>query len=366
MKKLLTIALLTLPYLGFAQSIVSNTHIDGNHIVVTDKQICRSFTDTKVLAVGLSAGKGQASDKYTYFLDLKITSSEKIVMERGAEMTLWLKGGETVKLSAVDNSDAGLVRDIHSVNGFVTHDYSAYPMFVVTESQIEAIATKGVEQILCNTTPDSYSKEFKKDKIGKAIAERWSLLKKTLFPQQRTNKVTNNTDKPTFFPKLFGFNKSVSFGIIGARLESFDYGAIGFNVTAFGVYADFMGWPRKHENDVRVDKWKDHSVWAAHIGYQIPFHYYNGSSIRLIPMAGYSSIKEGITDGGDWDVNQGGIHNSFRVTEQKGGFDYGAALVFQNTDKKIGAYTFSLGATKHAVWLGLGWEFNFKKYSVTN
>ena len=108
MKKLLTIALLTLPYLGFAQSIVSNTHIDGNHIVVTDKQICRSFTDTKVLAVGLSAGKGQASDKYTYFLDLKITSSEKIVMERGAEMTLWLKGGETVKLSAVDNSDAGL------------------------------------------------------------------------------------------------------------------------------------------------------------------------------------------------------------------------------------------------------------------
>ena len=99
MKKLLTIALLALPYLGFAQSIVSNTHIEGNHIVVTDKQICRSFTDTKVLAVGLSAGKGQESGKYTYFLDLKITSSEKIVMERGAEMTLWLKGGEVLKLS---------------------------------------------------------------------------------------------------------------------------------------------------------------------------------------------------------------------------------------------------------------------------
>lgn len=366
MKRLLLIVLLALPLMGFAQSITINQHKDGTHIVSTDMQICRSFADKMVLSVGMFAGKDDTVDRCSYFLDLKITSSEKIYIERGATLTLWLKGGDVIRLSAVDDNDNGMVRDIHVINGFVTHDYSAYPTFPVTESQLNDIVSKGVEQIQCNTQPEAYVKEFKKDKIGKAIGERWNLLQKTLFPNAKTTsspkaKAVIDSDKPTFFPKLFGLNKSVSFGILGAGMDSFDYGAIGFNATVFGVYVDFMGWPRKHANSVEVEQWKDHSVWATHIGYQIPFHYYKGGSIRLVPMVGYASIKEGITDGSDWDVSQGGINNKFRVTEQKGGFDYGAALVFQNTDPKIGAYNLSLGATKHTIWLGLAWEFQFSK-----
>ena len=180
MKQLLLTALLALPTMGFAQSITINQHKDGMHIVSTDMQICRSFTDKMVLSVGLFAGKEDTADKYSYFLDLKITSSGKIYIERGATLTLWLKGGQVIKLSAVDGNDNGMVRDIHVVNGFVTHDFSAYPTFALTESQIEDIVSKGVEKIQCNTQPEAYVKDFKKDKIGKAIGERWSLLKKSL------------------------------------------------------------------------------------------------------------------------------------------------------------------------------------------
>ena len=169
------------------------------------------------------------------------------------------------------------------------------------------------------------------------------------------------SDKHKYFPKLFKLNESFSIGIQGAGLEHMDYGAMGLNATFYGFYLDYMWWPRKHDNDVRVDKWQDHSVWGSHVGYQIPFFQYAGSSIRLIPMVGYTSIKEGITDGEDWSVGESGIVNKFHVTEEKGGFDYGAALVFQNSDSNIGAYDFSIGVTRHTLWVGLAWEFQIWK-----
>lgn len=168
-------------------------------------------------------------------------------------------------------------------------------------------------------------------------------------------------DKHKYFPKLFKLNESFSIGILGAGLEHMNYGAMGINATFYGAYVDYMWWPRKHDNDVRIDQWKDHSVWATHVGYQIPFFQYTGSSIRLIPMVGYTSIKEGITDGEDWGVGENGIVNKFHVTEEKGGFDYGAALVFQNSDSNIGAYDFSIGVTRHTLWVGLAWEFQIWK-----
>lgn len=168
-------------------------------------------------------------------------------------------------------------------------------------------------------------------------------------------------DKPKLFPKLFGLNKSISVGLIGGGMETFDYGVIGLSTTIYGFYADFMGWPRKHANDVRIDKWEDHSQYAFHVGYQIPIHQYKEGSIRIIPNIGWASIKVGYTDGEDWTVGDNGIINSFHVTEEKGGFDYGAVLVFQNRDDKIGYYNFSVGATKKTIWLGFGIDFRLKK-----
>lgn len=175
-----------------------------------------------------------------------------------------------------------------------------------------------------------------------------------------TSCIAQDTDKPVFFPKLFGLNKSCSVGLIGATMDNFSYGAMGINATFYGFYADFMFWPTKHGNSLPLDKWEDHRQMAFHAGYQIPFHYYDGGSIRLIPLLGYAKIEEGITDGSNYYLGDGGIVNSFTATNKKSGLDYGAALAFSNADKKIGRYNFYLGYTRYTAWIGLAVEFDLR------
>lgn len=168
-------------------------------------------------------------------------------------------------------------------------------------------------------------------------------------------------DKAVLFPKLFWLNNSVSVGLLGAGMDNFNYGAMGINAICYGVYIDFMGWPRRHAGDVAIDTWEDHSQLAYHVGYQIPFHKYQDGSIRLIPVIGWAKISKGYTDGSDWDVGTGGIVNSFHITEEIGGFDYGGVLVFQNRDNRFGYFNLSLGITRYTAWLGLGVDFRIGK-----
>jgi hypothetical protein len=77
-------------------------------------------------------------------------------------------------------------------------------------------------------------------------------------------------------------------------------------------------------------------------------------------LLGYASIKEGFTVGSNWTVSTSGIVNSFHATDDRGGFDYGGAIVFQNHDNKIGNYTFTLAYTRYTAWLAVGIEFPFQ------
>ncbi len=174
-----------------------------------------------------------------------------------------------------------------------------------------------------------------------------------LLPMSGFAQNNNVEDKPTLFPKLFGLNKSVSVGIIGGGMECFDYGVIGVNTTIYGFYLDFMGWPRKSVKDVNTSNWEELSVWSSHVGYQIPFHKYQDGSIRLIPMIGYYAKKEGAVFGFN--------DNTYRTTATTGKFDYGAALVFQSKDDKLGYFDFYVGATKHTIWIGFGIDFSLRK-----
>lgn len=185
------------------------------------------------------------------------------------------------------------------------------------------------------------------------------LLGSFLLPLSVSAQETDQ-QKTVLFPKLFYLNKAVSVGLIGGTLDNFEYGAIGINASFYGFYADFMGWPRKHYSDLRIDKWEDSKVFAWHAGYQIPIHYYDKGSIRLIPLLGYAKIELGITDGSDWTSGDSGIINSFTVTDVKKGFDYGAAFAFQNYDRKFGYYNFYIAYTRYTAWLGFGIEFSLR------
>lgn len=180
MKKFLIMALLAVPCVVLGQSIVDNIYSGDDHIVITDKKICRSVTDRMVLSVGMSGIRMKKDNHDIYYIDLKITSAGKLTMSAGNSLIITLCNGDKINLSAVDDTTEGMVRDIHNVNGLVTHDYSAYPSFVVTMKQIDAIISSGVKKIQCNTSPNTYVKEFKKDQVGNAISERWNLLKTNL------------------------------------------------------------------------------------------------------------------------------------------------------------------------------------------
>lgn len=173
----------------------------------------------------------------------------------------------------------------------------------------------------------------------------------SMLPMNGMAQESTNNDKPKFFPKLFGLNKGVSVGIIGGTMNNFDYGVMGFNVTAYGFYADFMGWPGKgYRVEIPTTSsvvWKNGTRWACHIGYQIPFHQYQRGSIRLIPMIGYCK-------------NELGFSYESKDFVFKNNFDYGGALAFQNHDDKIGNYIFYLAYTSHTAWVGLGYEFQLK------
>lgn len=85
-------------------------------------------------------------------------------------MKLELSNGTTLSLDAFNSSD-GSIREVMNINGFVTHYYKIAPSFVITKFQIEDIAKNGVKKVMIDISPDQYIKEFKKDKVGSALAD---------------------------------------------------------------------------------------------------------------------------------------------------------------------------------------------------
>ena len=143
------------------------------------------------------------------------------------------------------------------------------------------------------------------------------------------------------------FNIAIHFGRIGC---SQDLGLQEFLVstTIYGIYADFGGWPSKHESDVDVNVWNDDKAITCHLGYQIPLTNW----LRIISMAGYAYDATGITDGYNWSCDHNGIHNKFYADKMVNGFDYGAAVIFNINHVNIqGTYT------KYNWYIGIGYEF---------
>lgn len=170
-------------------------------------------------------------------------------------------------------------------------------------------------------------------------------------------------DKPVLFPKLFGLNKSVSVGFIGGTTDHFDYGAFGVNASVYGVYADIMVGPRSHAgdmsinvDDVNLDAQLYHSLFAFHVGYQIPFHKYQDGSIRFIPVVGLARTT--VCCESNTEIGESANYYA-KSTDSE--FDYGGVLVFQSWDKHIGYFNFSVGYTRYTAWVGLGIDIRIGK-----
>ena len=143
-------------------------------------------------------------------------------------------------------------------------------------------------------------------------------------------------------------NKTIDLGLLGGVIgaqDGYSYGAMGFNMTIYGVYADMLFWPKAHEDDVRIEKWHDKSCIAGHVGYQIPIT----KAFRIIPVIGYAKVEEGETDGSNWRVGSNGIKNKFTAEKSVSGFDYGGVIVYS-----FGKCNLYASVTRRTIFGGIG------------
>lgn len=150
----------------------------------------------------------------------------------------------------------------------------------------------------------------------------------------------------------FKANKSFEIGLLGGALGIYDdlsTPGIGFNVTAYGVYFDFLGWPRTHANSTDVKKHDNEKTsYSVHAGYQFPL----ATWLSVIPIVGYTGIKNGTTDGSNWTINGGNISNAYYVKDENNGFDYGGLLCFNINKVRLYA-----AGTRFGLYGGIGLAF---------
>lgn len=175
MRKLLASLLLLAALPMSAQKIIIDDVQHGIRSTATDQTVCRNSTDKMVLSVGLSSMISDEKKDTTLCIDTKISFGKPLEISKGGTMLLKLSDNSVIELHAIIASE-GKVRDIHTVNGFTFSDYSIRPSFEVTPEQLGDIIAKGVKKIRIEVSPDFYDKEFKKDKVGAALAEKKSVL----------------------------------------------------------------------------------------------------------------------------------------------------------------------------------------------
>ena len=121
------------------------------------------------------------------------------------------------------------------------------------------------------------------------------------------------------------------------------------SLTIHGCYLDFGFSPRTHRRDVDIKKWDDKEAYMFHTGYQIPI----SKKFRAIPLIGFVSCTNGVTDGANWSVDRHyGINNSYTANKELKEVDYGAAAVFYFDHLVLQAT-----ATRYCLYAGFGYEF---------
>ena len=177
MKKLvIVLALFTVAIATKAQKIEMDKEIGGIRTILTDDASLKSFTDKVALSVGLSASKFESGWKYS--LTLQMSSLMKISVKKGDVLEITTTDGSILKLeSTSDNVDE--TGKSQAVGSKIYTTYSIITNYNLSEEQIEAIS-KGVKSIKVSLSPQDFTKDFKKDKMGKEIYARYKLLKKQI------------------------------------------------------------------------------------------------------------------------------------------------------------------------------------------
>lgn len=127
--------------------------------------------------------------------------------------------------------------------------------------------------------------------------------------------------------------------------------SVGASVCYRCFYLDASFKSPKYGSTTNVGVWEDSKGFTFHLGYQIPIVYY----FRVTPVIGMVNYSYGKTDGWDWTVDSGGVHNEYTAEEESRWFDYGIST--QYAFNKVSRLTLNASITRRTFNIGLGYIF---------
>ena len=187
MRKLLFL-LSAFPFFASAQSIVIDETRNGERLILTDKTVCRSFSDEMVLNVSLLAVINEEKKDTTILLCTKIATMGKTSADSNAPMLLKLTDDTIMELTSMPFfEDSWLKLTVVGKTLIITNDLNL--AFPVTQEQIKKISDLGVKKVRIAMQPNMYDKEFKKDKVGEAVRKHWRFLRAAMRVPHKTTSI---------------------------------------------------------------------------------------------------------------------------------------------------------------------------------
>lgn len=113
-----------------------------------------------------------------YYIVLSFKDDDDCRLIDGPVLKIKLEDGEVLTLQGSDDSKKTKTHATNWGFGIISGGTSDthYALFYITRDQIEKLK-KGISKIAINTIPEVYKKEFKSDKVGKALYDDFTNMK---------------------------------------------------------------------------------------------------------------------------------------------------------------------------------------------
>lgn len=149
----------------------------GARFIVCEKVNCKNFKDGFVGNYGLDYVQ-KAGEIDWYYFNIYISYNGPFIIEDGYTLLLKNSLDDVIELKCNAGVDARTY-ELVWIGNMAFHQYNGLVNYGVSPEQIEKIS-KGIKKVRIQHSTGYFEAEYKKDKIGKVIAEEFSLIQEAL------------------------------------------------------------------------------------------------------------------------------------------------------------------------------------------
>jgi len=177
-KGVLTIFAIIFVWAGFAQTgiFVDKTNEDGSRFIASESVNCRSgFSDRHPMFFAVT--RFSFGDRVAWALSVDFTDVVSFKIPEGARMLIKLSDDSVIELK--QTLPAEQTEDIvgRYNNAAKVRIHTMHGSYEVSEGQLSEIAKKGVTKIRVERAADSFDVNYKKEKVGAAVAAAYEAVK---------------------------------------------------------------------------------------------------------------------------------------------------------------------------------------------